>query len=419
MLKSEVMVGNKAVAYAVKLARANLIAAYPITPQTTIVEYLSDFVASGELPAEFVTVEGEITAQLVCLSGSIAGARTFTATSGEGLLYMSHALHHTARYWAPVVMAVVNRSVRTMQPDHTDLLAQRETGWIQLYCENNQEVLDTGIMAYKIAEDERVRLPVAFALDGYVLSFTAEPVTIPDQEKVDGFLKPFKSLYPVLPETWDAELAEYKKHWLQGKSINEPFTPYAGDENFSHLTMISWGKGHDLQWRWRAHQEAMMRAKKVIKEVDEEYGKLFGRSYGGLLEEYRCEDAEAVVVAMGTLASTSRAVIDKLRKEGKRVGLVKLKSYRPFPDEEFKDIGKRVKVIGVIDRNISLGEGGIVYGSVRSAVYDLEEKPKVLGFYAGLAGREVRVRDIEKVAEKTLKAAKGEETGSSVSWIGD
>jgi pyruvate ferredoxin oxidoreductase alpha subunit len=413
-LKSEVMVGNKAVAYATKLARANLIAAYPITPQTTIVEYLSDFVAGGDLKAEFVTVEGEITAQLVCLSGSIAGARTFTATSGEGLLYMSHALHHTARYWAPVVMAVCNRSVRTMQPDHTDLLAQRETGWIQLYCENNQEVLDTGIMAYKIAEDDRVRLPVAYALDGYVLSFTAEPVSIPDQEKVDAWLPPFKTQYPVLPETWDHDLEEYKKHWAQGKGINEPFTPFAGDENFSHLTMVSWGKGHDLQWRWRAHQEAMMRAKKVIREVNEDYGKHFGRSYGnGLLEEYRSDDADAVIVAMGTLASTSRVAVDNLRKQGKKIGLVKLKSYRPFPDEEFREIGKRVNTIGVIDRNISLGENGIAYGSIRSSVYDLKDRPKVLGFYAGLAGREVRVRDIERAAEMTLKGAEGAPT-----WIG-
>ena len=418
-MKSEVMVGNKAVAYATKLARANLIAAYPITPQTTIVEYLSEFVASGELPAEFVTVEGEITAQLVCLAGSIAGARAFTATSGEGLLYMSHALHHTARYWAPVVMAVCNRSVRTMQPDHTDLLAQRETGWIQLYCENNQEVLDTGIMAFKVAEDDRVRLPVAYALDGYVLSFTAEPVSIPDQEKVDGWLPRFKSKYPVLPETWDKELEEYKKHWAQGKRIKEPFTPFAGDENFSHLTMVSWGRGHDLQWRWRAHQDAMARAKAVIKEVNEEYGKIFGRSYGdGLVEEYRCDDADAVVVAMGTIASTSRVAIDNLRKQGKKVGLVKLKSYRPFPDEEFREIGKRVKAIGVIDRNISLGENGIVYGSVRSAVYDLPERPKVLGYYAGLAGREVRVRDIEKAAEMTLKAVVSGERGASSTWIG-
>lgn len=416
-MKSEVMVGNKAVAYAVKLSRANLIAAYPITPQTTIVEYLSEFVASGELPAEFVNVEGEITAQLVCLAGSIAGARAFTATSGEGLLYMHHALHHTARYWAPVVMAVVNRGVRTMQPDHTDLMAQRETGWIQLYCENNQEVLDTGVMAYRIAEDERVRLPVAFALDGYVLSFTAEPVDIPDQAAIDSFLKPYKSHYPVLPERFDAELEEYKNHWKQGRSINEPFTPYPADENFSHLTMISWGKGHDLQWRWKAHQEAMMRAKKVIKEVDEEYGKIFGRSYGGLLEEYRCDDAEAVIVAMGTIASTSRAAIDRLRNEGKPVGLVKLKSYRPFPTEEIQQLGRSVRAIGVVDRNISLGEGGIVFGSVRNAIYDLEERPLVLGYYAGLTGKEVRVRDIEQIADRTLRVARGEKLDSLVKWV--
>jgi len=414
-LKSEVIVGNKAVAYGVKLSRANLIAAYPITPQTTIIEYLSEFVSSGDLHAEFVNVEGEITAQIACMAGSIAGARAFTATSGPGLLYMHEALHGTARYRLPVVMAVVNRSVRVMGPDHSDLMAQRDTGWIHLYCENSQEVLDTCIMAYRIAEDERVRLPIAFSLDGYVLSYTAEPVVIPDQDTVDDFLPPYKSLYPVLPENFDAELEEYKKHWSEGRKINEPFTPYPADESFSHLTMISWGRGHDLQWRWRGHQEAMMRAKQVINEVDEEYGKRFGRSYGGVLDEYRCEDAEAIIVAMGTIASTARVVIDKLRKEGKPVGLVKLKSFRPFPSEEFRRIGISVNSIGVIDRNISLGEGGIAYGSIRSAVYDLDERPTILGFYSGLAGKEVRVRDIEHVANKTLKAKKGEKEAAE--WI--
>ena len=338
-MKSEVMVGNKAVAYAVKLARANLIAAYPITPQTTIVQYLSEFVAEGGLEAEFVNVEGEITAQLVCMAGSIAGARAFTATSGPGLLYMHHALHGTARYRLPVVMAVANRGVRTMGPDHTDLMSQRDTGWIQLYCENNQEVLDTGVMAYRIAEDERVRLPVANGLDGYVLSYTAEPVQVPAQGDVDDFLPPYKSHYPVLPENFDTEIEQYKKHWAEGKSINEPFTPYPADESFSHLTMVNWGPGHDQQWRWRSHQEAMTRAKQVIKEVDEEYRRRFGRSYGGLVEEYRCEDADTVLVAMGTIASTARAAVDEMRKDGKSVGLIKLKSFRPFPHEEFQRIG--------------------------------------------------------------------------------
>jgi pyruvate ferredoxin oxidoreductase alpha subunit len=416
-LKSEVMVGNKAAAYAAKLSRANLISAYPITPQTTIVQYLSDFVANGELEAEFVNVEGEITAQLVCMAGSIAGARAFTATSGPGLLYMHHALHGTARYRLPVVMAVVNRGVRTMGPDHTDLMAQRDTGWIQLYCENNQEVIDTGIMAYRIAEDELVRLPVAFALDGYVLSYTAEPVEIPDQHAIDDFLPPYKTLYPVLPENFDDEIGEYKKHWGEGRGINEPFTPYPADENFSHLTMVKWGADHDLQWRWRGHQEAMTRAKQVVKEVDEEYRRRFGRGYGGLVDEYRCDDAEAVIVAMGTIASTARAAVDKLQKGGKPVGLVKLKAFRPFPAEEFQRIGRSVGAIGVIDRNISLGEGGVSFNSIRSAVYGLEDRPLVLGYHAGLAGNEVRVKDIEHIADRTLKAAGGAKVEPLVTWV--
>ncbi len=417
-MKSEVMVGNKAVAYAVKLARARLISAYPITPQTTIVQYLSDMVASGELDAEFVNVEGEITAQLVCMAASIAGARAFTATSGPGLLYMHHALHGTARYRLPVVMAVANRGVRTMGPDHTDLLAQRDTGWIQLYCENNQEVLDTGIMAYRVAEDEKVRLPVAFGLDGYVLSYTAEPVAIPDQSEVDEYLPPYVGEYPVLPENFDDDIEIYKRHWGEGRGIDEPFTPLPADENYSHLTMVKWGAGHDLQWRWRAHQEAMTRAKTVIKEVDKLYGKRFGRSYGGLVDEYRCDGAEAVIVAMGTIASTARAAVDRLRGDGKPVGLVKLKAMRPFPAEEFARIGEKIEAIGVLDRNISLGEGGVAYNSIRSALYGLEERPKVHGYHVGLAGNEVRVQDIAKIAERTLRAARGETVEPLVTWVG-
>jgi pyruvate/2-oxoacid:ferredoxin oxidoreductase alpha subunit len=416
-MKSEVMVGNKAVAYAVKLARTKLVSAYPITPQTTIVQYLSDMVANGELEAEFVNVEGEITAQLVCMAASITGARAFTATSGPGLLYMHHALHGTARYRLPVVMAVANRGVRTMGPDHTDLMAQRDTGWIQLYCENNQEVLDTGLMSFKIAEDERVRLPVAFGLDGYVLSYTAEPVFIPDQEEVDAFLPPFRGNYPVLPENFDAEIEEYKKHWAEGKSISEEFTPFPADENFSHLTMVKWGAGHDLQWRWRSHQEAMEKAKQVIKEVDAEYGKRFGRTYGGLVEEYCCEDSDAIIVAMGTIASTAKAAVDRMRKDGKKIGLVKLKAFRPFPREEFESIGSKVKAIGVLDRNISLGEGGAVFNSIRSAIYGLDERPKIHDYHVGLAGNEVGVNDIIKIAERTVRASSGEKIEPLVTWV--
>jgi pyruvate ferredoxin oxidoreductase alpha subunit len=190
----------------------------------------------------------------------------------------------------------------------------------------------------------------------------------------------------------------------------------AADESFSHLTMVNWGGPHDQQWRWRSHQDAMTRAKQVIAEVDEEYEERFGRSYGGLLEEYRCEDADAALVAMGTVASTARAAVDKLRKDGKRVGLVKLRSFRPFPREEFRRIGAHVGALCVLDRSISLGdEGGIVYNSVRSALYGLSEGPTVMGYHLGMAGKEVRARDIEKIAARALEERRGPEP--PVRWV--
>jgi len=387
----EVMVGNKAIAYSAMLSRVQYISAFPITPQTTIVQYLSNMVANGMIDAEYVTVEGELTAQASAFTASAAGCRAFTATSGPGLLYMHHPMHVTAGARLPVVMAVVHRSVKGMQPDHSDMMAQRDTGWMMYECEHSQELLDTGIMAYKIAEDERVRLPAIFAGDGYILSYTAEPVELPPQEEVDDFLPPYKSPWPLLPEQMDKAM---------------------------EFLMRQWGFGKDPQWLWQVQHEAMENAKTVIKEVNEEYGKRFGRSYGnGLVEEYMCDDAEAVIVAMGTIASTARVAIRSLRKQGKKVGLVKLKSFKPFPREEFQRIAEEVKAIGVIDRNISCGTGGIVFGNIRDSIYDVEERPRTLQFHAGLSGKEVKVGDLDKVAEKTLKAAQGETVSPLVEWV--
>lgn len=391
MERWEVMVGNKAVAYAAKLARVKYISAFPITPQTTIVQYLASMIANGELDAEYVTVEGELTAQASAFTAAAAGVRAFTATSGPGLLYMHHPMHITSGARLPVVMGVVHRSVKGMQPDHSDMMAQRDTSWLMFECEHSQELLDTGIMAFRIAEDERVRLPAIFAGDGYILSYTAEPVEIPAQEEVDDFLPPYKTHWPLLPEQVD--------HIL-------PFM------------MSQWGFGQDPQDRWRRQQEAMEAAKTVIREVNDEYRKRFGRSYGnGLVEEYMCDGAEAVVVAMGTIASTARSAVRNLRKRGEDVGLVKLKSFKPFPAEDFQRIGKDVSAMGVVDRNISCGTGGIVFNNVRSSLYDLEERPKTLQFYAGLCGKEVRVGDIERIAKKTLKAARGKEVAPLVEWV--
>jgi len=382
------MVGNKATATAVKLARVQVASAFPVTPQTTITEYLSEMVANGELDAQFVNVEGELSSQVVVQAASRVGARVFVCTSGPGQLYMHHPMHQTSSNRLPVVMAVVHRGNKGMQPDHTDLMSQMWTGWIQLYCEHNQELLDTCLMAYKVAEDKRVRLPVAFGYDGYVLSYTAEPVEIPAQEVVDAWLPPNKPMPSILPDEVD------------------PSTYGRG-----------WGRG-DPQMAWKTHHEAVLASKEVIVEVNEDYGKTFGRRYGnGLVEEYRCEDAEAAIVAMGSMVGTARAAVDRLWDDSKKVGLVKLKCLLPFPVEDFQRIVESVGALGMIDRNVCLGHGGAGFRLLRDALYDLEDRPKVLQFHAGLGGKEVRVDDVVKVGEKTLKAGRREKMPSLVEWV--
>lgn len=384
MPHKELMVGNKAVAYGAKLARIEVASAYPITPQTTIVQYLAEFVAKGELKSKFIEVESEISAQISVQGASFAGARVFTATSGPGLHYMHHPMMGCMQ---PIVMAVVHRGVKSMQPDHTDLMSQRDTGWIHLYCEDNQEVLDTTIMAYKIAEHEDVHLPVAIGLDGYILSYTAEPVEIPDQEDVDKFLPPFNPRYNLVkPLPYD--------DWVKAK----------GERLYG------------TQKAWIKHHETIMNSKKIIQQVDEEYGRMFGRSYGGLYEEYKCDDAEAVIIAMGTIASTARAAITELQEEGYSVGLIKLKTFRPFPGEELCESAMKYKSIGVIDRNICLGSGGVVFNELRGAIYDLDPRPKVLGFHTGMAGEEVTPAKIKHIAKKTLRSIK-ERVDQLVEWV--
>jgi len=382
------MVGNKATATAVKLARVQVASAFPVTPQTTITEYLSEIVANGELDAQFVNVEGELSSQVVVQAASRVGARTFVCTSGPGQLYMHHPMHQTSANRLPVVMATVHRGNKGMQPDHTDLMSQLWTGWIQLYVEHNQEALDTCLMAYKVAEDVKVRIPTVFGYDGYVLSYTAEPVEIPDQALVDEWLPPYKAIPSILPDEVD---------------------PSTFGRGFG---------GGDPQMRWKVHHDAIVGAKEVIKEVNESYGKTFGRTYGnGLIEEYRTEDAEGVMVAMGSIAGTARAAVDRLQDDGKKVGLVKLKCFLPFPKEDFADIGERVGAIGMIDRNVCLGHGGAAYTQIRNATYDLDDRPSVLEFYAGMGGKEVRVNDLYKVGEKILKAAKSGKVATEVAWV--
>lgn len=383
----EVMVGNKAAATAVKLAKVQVASAFPITPQTTITQYLSEMYAAGEWDFDFVNVEGELTSQVVVQAAARVGARTFTCTSGPGLLYMHHPMQVTGSYRLPVIMAVVHRGYKGMQPDHSDLMSQQWTGWGHQYVEHAQEILDSLLMAYKVAEDPRIRIPIAVGYDGYVLSYTAEPVEIPAQEEVDKWLPPYKPMPSVLPDEVD------------------PATFSRG-----------WGRG-DPQMPWKIHHEAIMKIEDVLKETMDSFEKTFGRRYGnGMIEPYMMEDAECAIIAMGTIAGTCKAAVDKMQAEGKKVGLIKLRSFIPFPVKDFQEWAKKLDGFAVVDRSICPGKGGPVFGKLRGSLFDLEEKPVTLQFHAGLGGKEVRVHDFEMVGDKVLKAAKGGSV-EQVTWV--
>ena len=383
----EVMVGNKAAATAVKLAKVQVASAFPITPQTTITQYLSEMYAAGEWDFDFVNVEGELTSQVVVQAASKVGARTFTCTSGPGLLYMHHPMQVTGSSRLPVVMAVVHRGYKGMQPDHSDLMSQQWTGWGHQYVEHAQEILDSLLMAYKVAEDARVRIPIAVGYDGYVLSYTAEPVEIPAQEDVDKWLPPYKPMPSVLPDEVD------------------PATFSRG-----------WGGG-DPQMPWKIHHEAVLKIEEVLKETMDSFEKTFGRRYGnGMIEPYKMEDAKCAIIAMGTIAGTCKAAVDKMQKEGKKVGLIKLRSFIPFPVKDFQEWTKKLDGFAVVDRSICPGKGGPVFGKLRDSLFDLEEKPVTLQFHAGLGGKEVRVHDFEMIGDKVLKAAKGGSV-EQVTWV--
>jgi pyruvate ferredoxin oxidoreductase alpha subunit len=274
-----------------------------------------------------------------------------------------------------------------MQPDHSDLMSQQWTGWGHWYVEHAQEVLDSLLMAYKVAEDPRVRIPIAVGYDGYVLSYTAEPVEIPEQSLVDEWLPPNKPMPSILPDEVDPEAF--------GRG---------------------WGGG-DPQMRWKIHHEAILKIEDVHKETMDSFEKTFGRRYGnGMIEEYKMEDVECAIVAMGTIAGTAKAAVEKMQSEGKKVGLIKLRSFIPFPYDDFKEWGKKLDGIAVVDRSICPGKGGPAYGKIRDVLFDQEERPTMLQFHAGLGGKEVRVHDFEMIGDKILSAAKGGKE-DPVTWV--
>ena len=350
---------NEAAAHGVRLARPKVISAYPITPQTTLVEKLADFIADGQLDSKYMMVESEHSAMASALGVSMMGARVFTASSSQGLLYMCEMLSYVSGARHPVVMADANRSTATpwnIYGDHRDAMAMRDSGFVQLYVESGQEALDTMIQAYKLAEDPQVMLPVMVNLDGFTLTHTYDLVDIPDQDDVDRFLPPFQTKMKL---------------------------------DFDNPQVLCGTIGPAFHTEGRIQQcEAVEVAKKKIAEIDAEYAKMFGRSYHGMYEEYKCEDAEQVLVATGSLAGTTRVVVDELRAEGRKVGMIKLRSFRPFPKEFFASISGKYKALGVTDKSISFGFDGTIYGDVKASMYG-NCGTKMANFICGLGGRDV------------------------------
>ena len=359
------LTGDHAVAYGVKLAKVGVIAAYPITPQTPIYEKLSDLTLGGEMEARMIRVESEQSALAACIAASLGGARTFTATASQGLALMHELLHFASGDRLPLVMVNVNRAMAapwSFWSDQTDSLSQRDTGWIQIYTESNQEALDNVIQAYKIAE--QVLLPVMVTLEAFLISHTTEPVEVPDAEVVDKYLPPYNALYRLSTE----------------KPVAVGSTTTASQY---------WGFRHKLQ-------SAMEQAKEIAKEADEEFKRLFGRSYG-ITERYRLEDAEVALVTAGTIASTARDVVDYLRWRGESAGLLKIRLFRPFPVEEVREALWGAKKIAVLDRNLSPGMGGIFCQEVKSALYNSRCRAPVFGFLTGVGGIDVTPEQIEDI----------------------
>jgi pyruvate ferredoxin oxidoreductase alpha subunit len=361
-----ILEGSKAVTEAVRMCRPNLVCAYPITPQTHIVEGLSQMVADGRLDAGYVLAESEFGAASIVLGASAVGGRAYTATSSQGLLLMTEVIFNIAGLRLPVVMTCANRAVSApinIWNDQQDAVSIRDAGWIQLFVEDNQEALDSHIQAFRIAEE--LMIPVMVCMDGYVLTHTLEPVELPNQEDVDRFLPPYNPTYRLDPD--------------------DPFTMGA---------MV--GPDAYMESRYHVHMD-MMEARSVIERVADEFNEIFGRHRGGLVETYDIEGADLVLVSMGSLLGTMRDAVDELQAEGLKVGILKVRCFRPFPVSAVHDAIKDVGVVGVIEKDISLGLEGTLCSEMRSAFCG-EESPEISSFIMGLGGRDITIEDIKQVA---------------------
>ena len=375
--KQEILEGAMAVAHAVARCRPEVIAAYPITPQTHISEELSQIVADGELDAEFVKVESEFGAASVVIGASATGARAYTATSSQGLMLMGEVLWNMAGMRLPVVLACANRSVSaplSIWCDHQDAESVRDCGILQIYAEDSQEACDMHVIAFKVAEDRRVLLPVMVNLDGFLLTHVFEPTEIPDQALCDAFLGPYE---PVLK-----------------LDINDPATFGAFTE-----------PDKCMEGRWMIH-DASVRSLGVIEEISAAFAKAFGRASGGLIEEYKSRDAETILIAKGSICGTIKDVVDELRDAGRKVGLVRIKTYRPWPTQALAKALGGAKHIAVIERGGSFGAGGIMTPEVKETLYDAGKMIPVSGFCVQLGGREVPPEGLREIIDRVSKGEK-------------
>ncbi len=370
-----------ALAEAVGLCDVDVVAAYPITPQTHIVEHLSELVADGDLDAEFVPVESEHSAMSACIGSSASGARTFTSTCSQGYALMSELCYIASALRLPIVMAVANRALSapiSIWNDHADLMYARDTGWIQLLSENGQEAVDMSILAFRIGEDPRVALPVQVNLDGFTMSHVIEPIDIPDKEEILKFLPPYKP-----------------------KLRLDPANP---------VTLGPVGMPDVYTEARKAQDEALRATKPIIQEIFNDFAGQFGRQYK-LIETYKTEDAETIIVAMGSIAQTAMTAIDHMRAKGKKVGIARIRVFRPFPAAELVEAIKGAKNLVLLDR-VSAFAGGEISGPVaieiKSALFDKGLSPKTGNFLVGLGGRDVTEQNFEEMVERVASAKNGD-----------
>lgn len=377
--KRKVMTGNAAAAWAVMLCRPDVISGYPISPATEILEVLYEFQAEGVLGCEMVEPEGEHSVLSILMGASYGGARTFTATASQGLFFMYEPYIAAATQRLPIVTVNANREIlppTVVSASGQDIYMVKDAGWMQFHAENCQEILDSVIMAYKLAEDKEIMLPVTVAYDGFYLSYLSEAVDIPDREAVNQFVP--------------------KTKWEPRIDTSKP------------MTAAPWVSGNVLTEYRIKHLRAMQRAKTKIDEIEAEYEQFFGRKYGGAIEEYRCDDADILLVGMGSLVGTARVAVDLKRDEGIKAGLVKIRMFRPFPYEKLISVLKGRKAVGVMDRDVCFGwQRGHLMMEVQAALHPLAESTPLINFIGGLCGNDITIKFIARAIDTVKNASEG------------